>query len=379
MNPKQTPNTCFPINIAILAIAITIAACQPETIAPPLPDKTLLIYFGGDNNLSDETYQKIKAIKEGLPPSSPQHNILLYHDPANATPTLTELKKINNQTTIDTIATYDETNSASPTTLAQVITQIQTTHPAKNYTLLIFSHGSGWLPQGALINPTLRSITLDGSTEMELAAFARAIPDHTFDHIVFEACFMAGIEVAYELRNKTNYILASSAEIVSPGFTAIYPDAFAYILDPTPANFANYAFNHFDQLEGEYRSATLSLVRTARLPQLASFISDHCRHDTIINVNTIQHFDRNRTYRLFFDFEDYYFRLLDNDAKRIELQRLIDDCVIWKASTPTFLPSTNGFNITRHSGLTVYIPQDKFPVLNILYQSTQWKIATLPK
>lgn len=34
-----------------------------------------------------------------------------------------------------------------------------------------------------------------------------ALPDHLFEFIIFEACNMAGIEVAYELRNKAAYIM----------------------------------------------------------------------------------------------------------------------------------------------------------------------------
>lgn len=52
--------------------------------------------------------------------------------------------------------------------------------------------------------------------EMELEEFAAAIPDGQLDFIVFEACLMAGVEVAYVLRGKTDYILSSAAEIVSP-------------------------------------------------------------------------------------------------------------------------------------------------------------------
>ena len=34
---------------------------------------------------------------------------------------------------------------------------------------------------------------------MEITDFAMALPDHLFEFIIFEACNMAGIEVAYEL------------------------------------------------------------------------------------------------------------------------------------------------------------------------------------
>lgn len=67
--------------------------------------------------------------------------------------------------------------------------------------------------------------------EMELDEFAAAIPDGTLDFIIFEACLMAGVEVAYALRGKAEYLLASPAEIISPGFTPVYPEALGYLLD----------------------------------------------------------------------------------------------------------------------------------------------------
>lgn len=84
-----------------------------------------------------------------------------------------------------------------------------------SYGFIVFSHASGWLPQGTLTSPL--SIIMDKKQEMELSDFAQAIPDKTFNYIIFEAYFMSRIEVAYELKKKSDYILASLAEILSPG------------------------------------------------------------------------------------------------------------------------------------------------------------------
>ena len=51
---------------------------------------------------------------------------------------------------------------------------------------------------------------------MEITDFAMALADHLFEFIIFEACYIAGIEVAYELRNKAPYIMSSDAPVVSP-------------------------------------------------------------------------------------------------------------------------------------------------------------------
>jgi hypothetical protein len=342
----------------------------------PLTDRVLLVYLGGDNNLSGETYQKIEAIKEGLIQADATNcKVLVYHDPANATPVLTELKSRNKQLTSDTVAIYSEENSASPSVFARIINEIKEKYPAKACGLLLFSHASGWLPQGTLNSLALRSVIMDGNTEMEIAAFAAAIPDRTFDFIVFEACFMAGIEIAYQLKDKTDYIFASTAEIVSPGFTEIYPQALTYLLNGNLTAFAAQAFDYFDRQEGEMRSATFSLIQTDRLQPLARFIAANCQLNRNVDPHTVQHFDRNRAFHLFFDFEDYYSRLLDSEVQQTEFQRLTDECVIWKQTTSSFLIYSNGFYINHYSGLTVYIQQNNFPSLNTRYEETAWQKA----
>lgn len=63
----------------------------------------------------------------------------------------------------------------------------------------------------------LRSVIVDGNDYMELKDFADAIPDKAFEYIVFETCFMAGIDVAYEFRDKAGYVVASSARLSRQG------------------------------------------------------------------------------------------------------------------------------------------------------------------
>lgn len=113
--------------------------------------------------------------------------------------------------------------------LKRVINDVTRLYPAKSYGLIVFSHGSGWLPPHTLVNGS-RSIIIDNDNEMEITDFAMALPDHLFEFIIFEACNMAGIEVAYELRNKAAYIMASSAPVVSPDLLLSMPAVFPVCL-----------------------------------------------------------------------------------------------------------------------------------------------------
>lgn len=113
---------------------------------------------------------------------------------------------------------------ADPLFFTNFLIEIQDLYPARQYGLILFSHSSGWMPQNTLTEPrkSSRSILNDNGDEMEMIDFAKSIPPKMFEFIIFESCFMSGIEVAYELRNKTNYIVASSTEI-------IFPDLLLYI------------------------------------------------------------------------------------------------------------------------------------------------------
>ena len=49
---------------------------------------------------------------------------------------------------------------------------------------------------------------------------ADAVPH--FDFVLFDACFMQSIEVAYALRNFTDYYIGSPTEIPGPGHAMMY-------------------------------------------------------------------------------------------------------------------------------------------------------------
>lgn len=362
-----TLSLLFAFNIIVLT------ACNDDSSIPT--KNLLLVYMGGDNNLSAETNEKLEAIAQGWN-AEPGNKLLVYQDMKGVSPQLKEIVNENGRNTEVLIEEYPEENSATGDVLARVIDTTISLYPSSSYGLLLFSHASGWLPKGALGNPGgARSIITDGKNEMELRDFAEAIPDHTFNYILFEACFMAGIEVAYELRNKANYILASSAEIISPGFTPVYAEAINSLFEHNLSRFGQLYFKYIYAQTGYRCSATLSVIKTSELTPLANWIKANSDKTREVIVEDIQRFDR-YPYRLFFDFGAYYSCLIDED-KQNELQQLINNCIVWKDATPTFMPNDGGFVINSYSGLSVYIPQAKFITLNEAYKKLEWYKALL--
>jgi hypothetical protein len=284
---------------------------------------------------------------------------------------------------LDTLAVYGPENSADPAVLTRTINKMVSDYPADSYGMIFFSHASGWLPRGMLSSP--RSLVIDGGgetkEEMEYTGFASAIPDGQFDFIIFEACLMADVMSMYELRNKTGYILASSAEIESPGFVYTYKDKIMTLFDirqPVDVSLRDFGQACYNR----YGAATISLIHTKEMEALASATKAALQgkpiDETALSVDEIQRFDRPEAlissgYKRsrYFDFAHAVEKLAP-ESRYATFNEQLEKVVVWKAARENFLLGYNGFLIERHSGLTTYIEQDVYPELNSAFRNSSW-------
>jgi hypothetical protein len=335
--------------------------------------RTVFVYIGRDNSLRGLSEEKIESLKNGW--DGQNGHLVIYQDLYEEGSVLQEIYVENGIKKSREIEAHAQENSASPEVFARVLKDVIALYPADSYGLIVFSHASGWLPDASLSSPRsmTRSLVQDGTDWMSLTDFAAAIPDRQFEFVIFEACFMGGIEVAYELRNKTEYIVASSAEMLSPGFQGAYESS-VNELYKEKANLQAFTKNTFDAINartGEWRSATFSIIKTDGLEELSDWIRANIAFDQEVDINDIQHFDR-YSYHLFFDFEDYFSHVLKDDGTQNKLTQLVNNCIVYKASTPEFMPNSLGFGIVKHSGLTTYIRQNEYPYLNSRYEELAW-------
>lgn len=179
-----------------------------------------------------------------------------------------------------------------------------------------------------------------------------ALPDHLFEFIIFEACNMAGIEVAYELRNKAAYIMASSAPVVSPGFTPIYAGSISCLLEEAAdlQRFAENYFHYWNLMEGDKRSATISIIKTAGLSNLANLIRQINTEisGSFLPVGNLQNYDGVlKAPFYFFDFAQCYQSLSDENTYNA-LQECISQCVVYKRNTPFYATEAGTRTTTKH-------------------------------
>lgn len=369
--------------------------CTKELTEPPSSRRPLVVYMALDNNLREEYSSRLAALRAGW---QPDMELWVYADtPEGAS--LGRMESAPEGATLRTVERYGAENSASGATLERVLRTVWRLCPSEGYGLLFFSHATGWLPAGTLGYPSgSRSVGSDHGSEIELESFAAALPEGMpLDYVVFECCLMSGAEVMLELHGRTPWVLASSAEVVAPGFRPLYAKGLEVLTKrtrPVPellAAFGRSYMTHVEGLSGEYRSATLSVVNTQALPGLAEAVrraTSGAAPDAMPAelLAPLQRFDRPGMYgdrpaaARFFDLDEWVETLAGDGAALSAFRAALADAVVWRASTERFLGGEggpyNGFEVRRHSGLTVYVPREEFPALNASYRRTAWWCAT---
>lgn len=360
----------------ILAALLCSGCSKEETPVTDTPSQTVLLYISGDNSLSSFGEKNIQQAAQGARDAGLDGgNLIAYYDARSAAPLLLQIK----ETGIDTLQVYPERNSADPAVMRSVIDEVLAGFPAERYGLVLWSHGSAWLP--ASYTTLLRAFGQDDNAWLELEDLAAALPDHRFDYILFDACYMASIEVLYELRDKADYLIGSPTEILGSGFP--YAEIVRYLfagtagLEPLCAAFHAY----YDRQSGLSRSASVSLSATAQVEALAELVAEiqaDIPTDTLyaLPAAEMQPFDYLLgNIHLLYDFDDYISRLATPE-QYARFRQLLAQVVRYKQSTPQATYGITGnprLDITRFSGLSVYLPQPCSEPLTAWYTAhTAW-------
>lgn len=143
--------------------------------------------------------------------------------------------------------------------------------PAKRYMLIVWNHGNGWYK--GPVAAAAKSISLDTETGSQIFTYqlGQALAEiGKVDVYGSDACLMQMAEVAFELRNSADYILGSEETV--PGEGLPY-DKFLRVLadEPgiSPERLGIAAVDAYAASYPDSRSVTMSLIRAAKLPELA--------------------------------------------------------------------------------------------------------------
>lgn len=392
----------------ILALLLTLLAVTSCNWFHPQPKdrQVLLLYLAGNNSLTQEGEGDLADLREAWLPGQKETDkiVLVYHHFMDQTPVLARLSRDKKGNLVEeTILEYPfNTNSATKETLSAVLADAEEAWPATSRGLILWSHGTGYLPAGYYSDPKdqepkgavqwsvpattlendpyahlVKSFGEDHGTEMEMADLRTALSGRHYDFILFDCCLMADVEVAYELRNSCDYLLFSPTEILSDGFpyeTIVQP-VFTQKAEEAMRTIAQNYMAHYRAQSGVYCSATVSVVRTASLEPLAAacrtIFGNHRDQILTLNRSSIQAYHRFSNQYWYYDLDDFVGRVA-TDSEYATFIAALNGAVIFKDTTDAFL----GLNIKHYSGLGSYIPRPSYTVLNNYYKTLQWNKST---
>jgi len=180
---------------------------QPPTDPPAQKKWNILLYSGADNNLYEWMQTDIDEAE--LIGTTDQMNIIVQTDHAPNGGGGQRLLLEKNETSgvnSPVLQEMGDIDMGKPQTLSDFIKWAAANYPAENTMLVMSDHGGGW--PGAISDDSQGGWLTTPQIAQALAD-AQAETGKKIDVIGFDACLMASAEVAHELKDGANFLVAS--------------------------------------------------------------------------------------------------------------------------------------------------------------------------
>lgn len=367
--------------LLLLVSAIVLASCgssDPEPSAPQTARKTIFVfmpYTGDSNNLYSNLQANLNdmstAIKQngGL---SGNHLIVFISKDAS-TSHLVDFSYKKGNCVRDTLKTYTTASYTSAEGIAALLGDVRQYAPAQQYATIVGCHGEGWIP---------KNITrFFGGTRnrIDVTDFAQGIlsAGMKMQFILFDDCYMSGVEVAYDLRNAADYLIASTSEMMDYGMP--YHKILKYLLADTPdyESLCRDFISFYQSYPMPY--GTIAVTDLAYIDEMAALMKGiNATHQLDpANAANVQDLDvLHYTPTVYFDFGSYVGQLCGSDAGAYaQFAELESKLVPWKGNTD-YIYSWSGsakLRLNEYSGLTVSDLSENIIAADTKQQTAWWK------
>jgi hypothetical protein len=360
------------ITTLLLAI-LTLTSCHDKNDEPtPIVGRSVLVYMVADNSLGSSGYDQLdfdEMLTAAHNGDFGNNRLIIYHDGISGTPTLYEITP-EGQTTLLEYSLDDA--SVSSTRMAQVISDFKRLAPADNYGLILWSHASGWLQNG-MESPeeaVTQSFGQQRGRYMNVTTLADVLQGQGFDYVYFDCCYMASVEVAYELRHVAHYMVGSATELPATGMP--YDQTLRYLMaDQADLQAACQAtFDSYNNLSGRNRTCTISLIDLNAIGDLANATKEiFASRPTLPEAFTPQKYMIGTCY--LYDLGQYVTALTSDAEALSRWDAALQSAVVYSAATPSIW---NSLRITNYSGLSTAILESEADAhsSNNYYQLQWW-------
>lgn len=394
--------TRFSLWLMALPVMLFSACSSSGSSDEPIPDDeladcTVMIYMVADNNLSYMVSNDLEEMKAGMAKVTKSNVHLLVYIDMGSTPRLVELVNKDGTVTERVIQTYESRNSCGVAEMQEVMDDLKGNKSliAKKYGFIFWSHGEGWIPASSQTNTRwIGQDTSPGTHYMNIAdlvGFYSKYPKMEF--VMFDACFMLSMEVAYALRDQVNYVIGSPTETPAPG--ADYSSLVPAIMeggDDMPIKIAKAFYEPYEAMydggtnvnngtwisKGWDAGASSGVIKTEGLTELAKLTKQLLAHATLPNnlTQTVFNYDRRQPssslFVGYYDMVEMMQQLLSADD--FTQWRAAYNAVLpyWKTTPKNYSSYVGLFSMERANGISHYIPRADRTLAAASYRQTDW-------
>ncbi|MFI3296352.1 MAG: clostripain-related cysteine peptidase [bacterium] len=387
-------------SLILALIASLLISCENNEFTEPTHiDHTLFVYMPWANDLTSCFETNISDLESALKQKSDNDvRVVVFFADSENSASLYELRYVNKKVQQTDFTTYDVGTFVTSQGIASLIEDVRYYAPSDRYSMAIGAHGTGWIP----VNRTSSSAAdetgeyapqympekmhyeykdgaltryFGGGTaayQIDITEFADGLKlaDIQMEYIVFDDCYMANIEVAYDLREVTNHIIASPTEIMAFGFP--YGEVGTYLLgDINYEAIVNRFLDFYSTYVYPY--ATIGVIDCSELENMAEIMLEinSDSGSTEPNTDNIQTMD-GYSPTIFFDYGDYVSQLCTDTELLSQFQTSLDKLVIYKGCTSQYYSAIVGgaININSYSGITTSQPTEHY--VSAYYINTNW-------
>ena len=408
----------FTLFICSISLAMTFTSCSEEAFDTDSVNKqTILVFYPWTGSQSSTgllgyLQNNIDSICDGIIDRKGLNNsrVLVYLSDKYNHSTLYDLQYNATTKSVDRVPLkeYEGASYASAEGIADIMNEVKTQASALNYALIVGVHGCGWTyasdwsrypyyarpsvtrprdnnfsgiqfgpDPNAPLTRFFGSVSL-AENAMDISTLAEGIRESglKMQYILFDACYMSNIETAYELKDVTNYMIASGSEIMAAGLP--YRSMWSYLNSATPnySSIVSTSVNFYKNSSAPFCNlAAIDCRQVEKLASVMKEINAQYQLSASVSLDSIQHLDGFRP-NLFYDLETYVDSLhpsgylLDQFKSQLKLTIKASDHT---DEAYTCIYSSDSFKIKNYCGITISDPSQHSVAIKGREKTGWWK------
>jgi len=351
-------------------------------------DKTLLMYlpWSGDSNaLTSFFWTNIDDMKKAYDQyATAKERVIVFICTSGTKAVMFDIADYtgHDEQSLEKYWQIDNPQFTTVEGIATIINRMKAMAEADTYAMTIGCHGLGWLPvssskqskkgvkesenqvyhwsnksQDGMVTRYFGGTSAEYKVDIATFADALSASDTKLQFLLFDDCYMSSVEVAYDLRDVADYLIACPTEVMGAGMP--YARIGRYLLGAPDYDKVCTAFYDYYSDYGNYSYGTIAVTKCSELDALAEVakrINDTYQFDADL-LGELQRMDGYSPI-LFYDYGDYVAHLCTDQSLLQAFNEQLAKTVPYKANTARYYSAISGksYPIHSYSGITTSEP-----------------------